>query len=451
MNTYSNGDFCTNRLDFIGLTPSHIASLVKNRERLLDLIPSILERFYDHIAQFPETKKFFRDTKHMAHARDAQTRHWDLILEGTFDDVYFESVTRIGNVHNKLGLEPRWYIGAYNFLMCGLCDALADKRSGFGMRTVSSNLLQEAVMKAAMLDMDLALSVYQEAGQNDRRDLIQSLSTKFEETVGHTAAGLSQATLELQEASARLSGATERTESQTARVCENSTVANQNVQAVSAAVEELSTSVQEIGRQVHDSHSVSDQAVDQSDAAMTAVSSLTETVNKVDEIVNLINAIAEKTNLLALNATIEAARAGEAGKGFAVVASEVKDLAGQTAKATSEISAQIAGIEQATERSATAIENVTGTISRMNEISTSIAAAVEEQGKATGEISRSIQEAARGASVVDDCVQGISQASRDVGDVASTVAVSSGQLGKNVTDLETTLKSFMAELSAAAG
>jgi len=453
MNSGSANTTDDKRLRFIGLSEDHLDALINNRERVLAVIPEILDRFYDHVRQFPETRNFFRDDAHIAHAKAAQIRHWGIILDGRFDAEYGRSVTAIGEVHNKLGLEPRWYIGAYSFLICGLCDTIARSRSwqSFSRKTGEDNKrLRSAIVKAAMLDMDLALSVYIEAGKRDRRETIERLSADFENSIVSATDHLTASTKSLSDASVQLTGATERTRTETETVNVNSRDAANNVQTVAAAAEELAASVVEIGRQVTESYEISDTAVTQSSVAMETVTSLTQAVNRVGEIVGLINDIAEKTNLLALNATIEAARAGEAGRGFAVVASEVKELAGQTAKATSEIGDQIEGIQGATDRSASAIGNVNQTISRMNEISASIAAAVEQQREATGEISKSVQAAANGTQSVTGSIAGITDASAQVSDVSHIVLKSAEDLGRHTNALRADAQQFMKILAQAA-
>ena len=192
--------------------------------------------------------------------------------------------------------------------------------------------------------------------------------------------------------------------------------ASTNVQSVASATEELSSSVNEISRQVQESARIASEAVDQARTTNDRVSELSKAAARIGDVVELINTIAGQTNLLALNATIEAARAGEAGRGFAVVASEVKALAEQTAKATGEIGQQIAGIQSATQDSVSAIREISGTIEKLSEISSTIAAAVEEQGAATQEISRNVQQAAQGtqevSSNIADVQRGASEPDR---------------------------------------
>ncbi len=193
-----------------------------------------------------------------------------------------------------------------------------------------------------------------------------------------------------------------------------STQTSSNMQAVASGAEELAASVAEISRQASDALSISLQAVQQANETSSIVSGLAIAAQKIGDVVKLINNIAEQTNLLALNATIEAARAGEAGRGFAVVASEVKSLATQTAKATDEISAQIAEVQGTTTSAVNVIEAITQTISRINEISSAIAASVEEQASVTQSISSNMQVAAKGVTDINSSMTDIAQATRSV-------------------------------------
>ncbi len=150
---------------------------------VLEELPGVLDGFYALVADVPETAAFFRSRDHMNHAKAMQVKHWGVILEGRFDAAYEASVTRIGEIHNKLGLEPRWYIGGYNALVTGVLGAI-EKRMPTSLmdraRTAERRALQAAVTKAAMLDMDLAIAVYIEAGRRDRRETLDRLANDFE-------------------------------------------------------------------------------------------------------------------------------------------------------------------------------------------------------------------------------------------------------------------------------
>jgi methyl-accepting chemotaxis protein len=218
---------------------------------------------------------------------------------------------------------------------------------------------------------------------------------------------------------------------------------------VSSGTEELSSSIAEIGRQVVTSSQVARKAVDEAGATDATMQGLADNASRISVVVDLIQTIASQTNLLALNATIEAARAGEAGRGFAVVASEVKSLANQTAKATDEIRSQIASMQTVTTSAVGAIRHITQTISEINEVTTAIAAAVEQQGAATREIARNIQHAAGGTSEVSSNIVGVSTASAEAGSAASEVLSASGALRREADVLRSEIDAFLSNIRAA--
>jgi methyl-accepting chemotaxis protein len=219
---------------------------------------------------------------------------------------------------------------------------------------------------------------------------------------------------------------------------------------VAAATEELAGSIKEIGRQVTQSSEVTAKAVEEANRAKDLMRGLDDAAQKIGKVVALITDIAEQTNLLALNATIEAARAGEAGKGFAVVASEVKNLANQTAKATEEISSQIEGVQGATKSSVTAIESIFGTIGQINQISTTIAAAIEQQTAATAEISRNVEQAAVGTKEVSTNIVGVTQAAGETGQVSLQVLEAAKSLATQSDSLRTEVDGFLKDIQDAA-
>lgn len=214
------------------------------------------------------------------------------------------------------------------------------------------------------------------------------------------------------------------------------------MQSVASATLQLGASVNEIARQVHESSAIATEAVGQAKKTDDRVNELAQAAERIGEVVNLITAIASRTNLLALNATIEAARAGEAGRGFAVVAQEVKELASQTAKATGDISAQIATMQTATQEAITAIKGISATINRIAEIATTIAAAVEEQGAATQEIARNVQDAASGTTQVADKLTDVSRGAGETGSASAQVL--SGESSRLKLEVETFLKTVRA-------
>ncbi len=277
----------------------------------------------------------------------------------------------------------------------------------------------------------------------EKRQIMTELADNFDTSVRRIVETVSAAATEMQSSSAVLTDTAQETLQQAegaASASERSTV---NVQTVAAAAEELSSSISEISRQIGTSSQVAGTAAIQAQKTDALVQGLAESAQKIGEVVNLINDIASQTNLLALNATIEAARAGDAGKGFAVVASEVKNLANQTARATEEIGAQIAAVQQATTDSVGAIREITTIIGQINEVTGSIAAAVEEQSAATQEIARNVQEASSGVQEVSASIVRVNQASNESGQVASQVNLAADELSRQSETLMDQVRSFV--------
>ena len=242
----------------------------------------------------------------------------------------------------------------------------------------------------------------------ERASRMEARIVEFEATVRTALDSLQTSANSMQTTAQSMSATADQSSALVSAVASAAEETSVNVQTVSSGTEELSSSIAEIGRQVVTSAEIARKAVDEAGATDATMQGLADNAGRISVVVDLIQTIASQTNLLALNATIEAARAGEAGRGFAVVASEVKSLANQTAKATDEIRQQIASMQTVTTSAVGAIRNIGQTIGEINEVTTAIAAAVEEQGAATREIARNIQHAAGGTSEVSSNIVGVS-------------------------------------------
>jgi methyl-accepting chemotaxis protein len=283
----------------------------------------------------------------------------------------------------------------------------------------------------------------EQRSEEEKRAVMTKMASDFESSVGGVVASVSAAANQMNSSAQNMAAISEETSSQAITVASAAEQATVNVQTVATATEELTSSIQEISHQVTQSAQVAQGAVKEAQASEEAVQGLVVSAEKIGEVINLITDIAEQTNLLALNATIEAARAGDAGKGFAVVASEVKNLASQTAKATEEIGAQIEDIRNSTEKAASSIGSVGKTITQVDEISSSISAAVEQQSAATKEIARNVEQAAVGTQEVSSSIQNVTQAAGEAGTASSQVLSTAEELGSNSATLKVEVEKFL--------
>jgi methyl-accepting chemotaxis protein len=323
----------------------------------------------------------------------------------------------------------------------------AERKDEIGSMAAAVQVFKDNMIKARELEAAATETEKRNAAQ--RKADMHKLADEFQAAVGNIIDTVSSASTELEAAANTLTKTAEVTQELSGSVASASEQASANVQSVASATEEMTASVNEISRQVQESSRIAGDAVNQAQKTDARINELSQAAGRIGDVVKLITAIAEQTNLLALNATIEAARAGEAGRGFAVVASEVKQLASQTAKATEEISAQIAGMQTATQDSVAAIKEIGGTIGRISGIASTIAAAVEEQGAATNEIARNVGEAAKGTTQVATSITDVNRGAGETGSASAQVLASAQSLSSESNHLKMEVDKFLSTVRAA--
>ncbi|MFH6786532.1 MULTISPECIES: methyl-accepting chemotaxis protein [Methylobacterium] len=323
----------------------------------------------------------------------------------------------------------------------------AGRRDELGAMAGALAVFRDNLVRTRRLEEETALA--RAGAEAQRRQAMREMADGFERAVGGIVGAVTAAATELQATAQVMTATASQTAGQSGGVAAAAQQAAANVETVAAAAEELGTSVQEIGRQVDGSARLAGAAVREAGESAAQVHALTEATARIGDVVGLISSIAAQTNLLALNATIEAARAGAAGRGFAVVAAEVKELAGQTAKATEEITGQIAAIQATTGQAVGAIGAITARIEEISGVATSIAAAVEEQGAATREIVRNVSQAAAGTGEVTTNIAGVARAADETGAAASQVLASASELSRQSEHLSAEVARFLDGVRAA--
>ena len=340
--------------------------------------------------------------------------------------------------------------GAMSRLASG--DATAEipakgRRDEIGDMAAAMQVFKDNLVRTRQLEEETALA--RAGAEAQRKAAMREMADGFERAVSGIVGTVTAAATELQATAQTMTSTAAETAGQSGTVAAAAEEAASNVNTVAAAAEELGSSVSEIGRQVSGSANLAQLAAHEAGQTSALVQELSAAATRIGDVVAMISTIAGQTNLLALNATIEAARAGEAGRGFAVVAAEVKELANQTARATEEISGQIARIQGSTGQAVTAIGGIAGRIEEISSVATTIAAAVEQQGAATQEIVRNITQAATGTGEVTANIAGVAQAAEETGAAATQVLGAASDLSRQSEHLNAEVSRFLATVRAA--
>ncbi len=322
-----------------------------------------------------------------------------------------------------------------------------DQKSEIGDLARSMEIFRDKTIE--MEEMRVQREEQERRSEIEKREALRKMADNFEASVGQVVAKVIDASANMQSSAGAMSETAKQVGQRSSVVSAASQEMSSNVETVSAAAEELSASIAEISNQVAHSAEIANGAVRTSEDTHQKIELLAEAANQIGEVVSLITNIAEQTNLLALNATIEAARAGDAGKGFAVVANEVKNLANQTAKATDDIRTQVEGIQVATSNAVDAIAEIAETIRQLDGSSTTISAAVEEQGAATQEIARNVEQASHGTRDVSENITGVSSAADESEKLSGEVLGLAKGLGQQANELNQAVEAFLKEVRSA--
>lgn len=425
------------RLDFLGIDAA-------DRQRLKDCAPQVmaamgpaLEAFYAKLRATPEVSRFFSDEKAISSAQSRQSSHWGRIVEGHFGSDYVSAVRRIGDIHARIGLDPRWYIGGYGIVLDKLIQHMARSQASWmpwhwgrkkAQRGVSSAELS-AIVRAALLDMDLSISIYlenldaaRERAEQAQREAFEALSealtkvadgdltaevdselgertrmnatvARLREIIGTVRTAAQNMTQGVSDISSAADDLSRRTEQQAASLEQTAASLNLLTKTVKETADQTEVANTRMA-QAQEDVAVSEAVVRKTQEAMRQISSSSA---EVGQVLGVIDDIAFQTNLLALNAGVEAARAGEAGRGFAVVATEVRQLAQRSADSARQIkelisrsNEHVADGSRRAEESVGALQRITDAVSEVNTIVEKIAGSARDQARSIEEINTAV-------------------------------------------------------------
>lgn len=298
------------------------------------------------------------------------------------------------------------------------------------------------------LKMEEEQSRSAEIAEKEKKKLMQKIAQDFDSKVGQIVLAVENASVDLQEMASQLTSSIYMTSEQSSSVATAAQQASVNIKTVATTSEEMSQSIKEISGKVLETANSAKSCTSAAEVSQNNLDSLQVAVDDIDTVIQSINDVAEQTNLLALNATIEAARAGEAGKGFAVVANEVKNLAGQTHKMTDEIAQKVIDIKESASQTISSMNDIIKQISTVNEQTTGIASAIEEQNTITSEIASSVIEVSQGSDQVSKHIQGVQEVAQSSSKSTENLKVASGHLSEQSIELKEAINRFMKEFKA---
>jgi methyl-accepting chemotaxis protein len=424
------------RLKFIGIDSAAVAAMREAKPTVMAAMPAALEQFYGKILSDPHTKNFFPTAAKAQAAKELQRSHWDLISDARFDDTYVAAVTKVGDVHARIGLEPRWYIGGYALileeLIAGVLRAHWPKRRFWQKRTDSSRVAAQlaAMIKATLLDIDLVISRYLAAGEEATKAVeakAQAASAAVTESFGNALRALAvgdlthrigddmppeylslredfnSSMLTLLGTMTSISSSTQGVRSGAEEITQASDDLSRRTEQQAASLEETAAALDQITATVRKVVAEARAEAEHSGAVVqqtvTAMNDIERSSKEIGSIIGTIDEIAFQTNLLALNAGIEAARAGDSGRGFAVVATEVRALAQRSASAAKEIKdlisasgTQVNSGVNLVGRTGTALTRIVEKVVKLNDLVADMAASAQEQASGLHQVNTAVNQ-----------------------------------------------------------
>ncbi|GGG25635.1 globin-coupled sensor protein [Chelatococcus composti] len=371
----------------------------RDRERLRQLkpvvaeeLPAILDDLVDHLGASGVAGDLFARKDVRRNVRTVLLAHWLRVCDARFDEGYRQSVKAVAEMYASLGLCPRLCLGGYarttSALTRSVTRAILRSRHIWGHNSLGANLdlALDALIKAAMFDLDQCTAAMEARRKEDETAQRQAIVEEFEHLASSVVEAVAAASRNVETMVGKLQAAAEQASRRSHQASAVVDDAGAGASAVSQAADVLRQAIAEVARRAGEAAQSANEASSQAGRTRETVGALSEAARRIGEILGVIEAVAKQTNLLALNATIEAARAGEAGRGFAVVASEVKQLAQQTARATEDIAGHIRDIQAVVDRAVEDIGAVSASIEGINLASASIFSAVEQQSAGAAEI-----------------------------------------------------------------
>ncbi|OWV34712.1 chemotaxis protein [Pacificimonas flava] len=452
------------RLDFMEFDKRQRSILSRMQRRVAASIDKALDRFYRKVEATPETAEFFSSASHMRTAKSAQAKHWERLASGTFDDHYYDSVRRIGSVHARIGLEPRLYIGAYGLVLENLIRDIGGGPAwlpAFLRRSRKSDAVV-ALVKAALLDMEMSVSVYFEEAQADREAAVSALADGLSalaqgdltravnglpESFAELEASYNRALEQLRDLVGSVAEGTTSIRGSAGEIMQASEDLARRTEANAASLEQTAASLVEVEGRVKASATAARNTVERANEATESVASgrqvtgdavqamerVSENAQAIDAVIEGLDKIAFQTRVLAMNAAVEAGRAGEAGRGFAVVADLVSALAMRAEEEAQSARAQLTLTQTGIGTAVDAVQKVDGALSQIStgvsavhELLGSMAKDNEAQSSALTQVSSAIGEmdksTQQNAAMVEETSAAARSLSSEVNELASQAA-----------------------------